>query len=97
MIYDFGMLIKQLRKEKGWSQQQLANKLQVTKAAVSTYERNIRTPSAEILKTMAVIFNVSANYLLGLKEPSSLHTEHLTEEQKQILENISNEFRRLNR
>lgn len=97
MVYDFGMIIKQLRKEKGWTQQQLADKLHVTKAAVSTYERNIKTPSAEILKTMAVTFHVSANYLLGLKEPSGLHTEHLTVEQKQILENISNEFRRLNR
>ncbi len=97
MVYDFGMTIKQLRKQKGWSQQTLGRKIGVSKGAISTYERNVKIPSAEIIKTMAVTFHVSADYLLGLKKTDEYEIEDLTENQKEIIKTIIDEFRRSNR
>ena len=97
MIFDFGMRLCELRKSKHWTQRQLAKKLNVSATAISRYENNIITPSATIIADMASVFRVSANYLLGIKEYGVIHVETLTLEQRQLLETVSNEFRRSNR
>ncbi|MGG4452359.1 helix-turn-helix domain-containing protein [Brevibacillus porteri] len=54
-----------LRKSRGWSQDQLAEKLGMNRANVSNYERGIITnlPS-EVLLKLSEIFNVTVDYLL---------------------------------
>ena len=59
-----GDRIKRLRQEKGWSQAQLANKLNTHPKQVSKYERGINLPSTEVLVRMTQIFNVSADFLI---------------------------------
>ena len=66
-MVDFGARLKALRQESGYTQQQLAEKLCVTKAVVSYYELQERYPSPEILIKLASIFHVSTDYLLGLE------------------------------
>lgn len=63
----YGERIKELRERKGLSQQELANMLDITKAAVSHYERCFRKPSIETLEALCDIFNVSFDYLLGVE------------------------------
>ena len=46
--YRIGERIKELRKKNGWTQEQVADKIGVTKSVVSFYERNNRTPSPEM-------------------------------------------------
>lgn len=58
-----GDRIRQLRQEKGWSQTQLSNKLNVHQKQISGYERGIHTPSIELLIRMAALFNVSLDYI----------------------------------
>ncbi|WP_312117999.1 helix-turn-helix domain-containing protein [Brevibacillus reuszeri] len=57
--------ITDLRKSRGWSQDQLAEKLAMNRANVSNYERGIITnlPS-EVLLKLSEIFNVTVDYLL---------------------------------
>ncbi len=55
--------IKQLRQQRGWSQAQLAKKLNVHQKQISGYERGIHSPSIELLIRMAELFDVSLDYI----------------------------------
>lgn len=62
----FGEVFKELRKERGLTQEQLADALRITKQAVSHYERGTREPkNQEMYEAIADFFNVDMNYLLG--------------------------------
>ena len=60
--------LKLLRKDKGVSQKEVAEAIGVTISAYSNYEQGLREPSNQILVNICRYFNVSADYLLGLKE-----------------------------
>lgn len=55
----------ELRTKKGLSQDELAEKVFVTRQAVSRWENGETTPNTETLKLLSKIFNVSINTLLG--------------------------------
>lgn len=57
-----------LRKEKGLSQQQLAEQLGLSTSAIGMYERGKREPSHETLREISSFFGVSTDYLLGFQE-----------------------------
>ena len=61
-----GERLKQLRKNKGISQKELAEVLGVREPAVSLYETNKNDPHDPIKVTMAKYFDISLDYLLGL-------------------------------
>ena len=61
-----GERLSELRKDVGMSQQELADRLSLTKYTISSYEREKTMPSDEIKIELAKIFNVSLDYLLGL-------------------------------
>ena len=52
MVY-FGSKLRQLRQEKGYTQQQLADKLGITKGSVSAYETSAKYPSVDVLRKIA--------------------------------------------
>ena len=58
-------VILQLRTQKGLSQDELAEKLFVTRQAVSRWETGETTPNTETLKLLSAFFDVSINTLLG--------------------------------
>ena len=58
-------IILELRTEKGFSQDELAEKVFVTRQAVSRWENGETTPNTDTLKLLSKIFNVSINTLLG--------------------------------
>ena len=60
--------ITELRKEKGWSQSELAKQIQVSREIVGRYERGDAVPSIDIAKRMADVFEVSLDYLVGATE-----------------------------
>ncbi len=60
--------VKELRLEKGLSQAQLAKAIGVSQKAVDYWERNINEPKASYVISLAKFFNVSADFLLDLKE-----------------------------
>lgn len=57
--------VKELRLAKSLSQEQLAEKIGLTKQAISQYERGERSPSMEVLEALCDFFNVSSDFLLG--------------------------------
>jgi len=60
-----GEKIKQIRELNKAKQSDLANFLHVTQSAVSMWEAESREPSLEIIKKIALLYNVSVDYLLG--------------------------------
>ena len=58
-------IILELRTKKGLSQDELAEKLYVTRQAVSRWENGETTPNTETLKLLSSFFDVSINTLLG--------------------------------
>ena len=60
--------IKQLRIEKNFTLIQLAKDTNISKSALNNYELGLQIPSAQVIVVLAKYFNVSSDYLLGLKD-----------------------------
>jgi transcriptional regulator with XRE-family HTH domain len=60
-----GSIITSLRKEKDWSQTELATKSGVSREMIGKYERGEAVPSIEAAKKIADAFEVSLDYLVG--------------------------------
>ncbi|MBI3220479.1 MAG: helix-turn-helix transcriptional regulator [Bacteroidetes bacterium] len=60
-----GERIIQLRKNKNWSQEELANQIETSRIMVGKYERSENSPSIEVIVKLAKAFAVSVDYLLG--------------------------------
>ncbi|WP_257131682.1 helix-turn-helix domain-containing protein [Bacillus thuringiensis] len=69
--FSIGPQIKLLRKERKWTQQQLAKKLNVSSQVISNWERGYTIPTANDIKKLATELNVDSNMIL---------TGHSTEE-----------------
>ena len=79
-MVDFGNILRKLRLQERITQQQLAERLGVTKSVVSYYELQERTPSPEILVKLAAIFHVTTDYLLGLEAREIIDLSGLDDE-----------------
>ena len=62
-----GMMISSLRKEKGMTQLELAEKMGVTDKAVSKWERDLSYPDINSIPKLAEIFGVSVDELMQVK------------------------------
>ena len=71
-MLNIGSKISLLRKEKGWSQTELAKKLNTSVSVISRYERDEMTPSIEAAKKLADLLNSTVGYLLGETEESNI-------------------------
>lgn len=63
-------IIFELRTKKGLSQEELAEKIYVTRQAVSRWETGETIPNTETLKLLSKFFEVSINTLLGSPQNS---------------------------
>lgn len=64
----FSQRVFQLRKQSGLSQKELGEKVGLSHKAISTIESGSRSTTIEKLILLAKFFNVSTDYLLGLKD-----------------------------
>ena len=64
----FAERLKELREEKGLSQNQLAKFTGFSQVAISLWEKNLRTPTIDVIIVLVKFFGVSADYLIGISE-----------------------------
>ena len=64
----FAQRIKELRLDKNIGQEELAKRINVSKGIISLWENGLREPSMRSLIVLAKFFDVSIDYLVGLKE-----------------------------
>ena len=67
-MIDVGKMISKVRKDRGYSQQQLADKLNLSKQAVSNYEMGKREPDYVTLEAIADALNVPMTMLISPEE-----------------------------
>lgn len=95
-IYDFGIILQRLRKEKGMTQKQLADRIHKESSIISRYEKGLQNPTFETVKEFAAIFNVSMDYLAGMERDSNISTLGLNSEQIAVTKNLVEAFRKKN-
>ena len=93
-MLEFGKRIKELRKQKGLTQEKLAQRLWVSKSIISAYEAGLKYPSLDILINLAYTFNVSTDYLLGVNKKQFIDVTGLNITQVEVLNKIIGEFRK---
>lgn len=86
--YTIGYRVQELRKDKGWNQKELADKLFVNRSQISRLENNETTNvNTDMLISIAKLFHVSTDYLLGLtpiKVPKSYDISQLGLSEKSV-------------
>lgn len=92
-LYDLGMILRNLRTKKNWTQKRLAQELNVSETLISKYEANIAAPPLETMRSLAVIFNVSLDELFGTEPKGTMSLHGLSDEQIQILQELAEQFR----
>lgn len=68
MQYEIKTRIKELRKEQGLTQKQLAALLNKSETGLASWEQGLSEPSVNDIRALCKIFEVSADYLLGLED-----------------------------
>lgn len=81
----FGQRLRELRNQRGISQNELSKYIGVSKSSVNMYERGEREPGFETLEAIADFFNVNMDYLLGRKNSSPS-----TDVGQESIENVPN-------
>lgn len=76
--------IKELRKEKGISQEELANAINVKNYTIGNWERDRAEPSIEAIMQMADYFEVSTDYILGRSNEIGLVQTNANLEQDEV-------------
>lgn len=71
-MIDFATKLKGMRNLKGWSQDELAERLNMTRSAIGNWELGIRTPSYENLEAIADLFNYPIAYFIGELTPMEI-------------------------
>ncbi|VAW18180.1 hypothetical protein MNBD_BACTEROID01-2856 [hydrothermal vent metagenome] len=88
---NIGLKITELRKQKGWSQTELAKKIDVSRVIIGRYERNEAAPSIDVAKRMADAFEVSLDYLVGEGQNAAFDKKILNRIQE--IQSMSPDFR----
>lgn len=86
----------QARKRRHMTQAQLAERLNIAKSTVSTYELGSASPSAEVLCNICTVLDVQADYLLGLDGRQWICLDGLDEKQMELIERLVAALREVN-
>ena len=87
--------IRELRKERKLSQEELAEQVGVSRQAVSKWESDAAIPEIDKLIALSRLYGVSVGWLLGVEEPENSAAEVLSETQLKMVEEIANRYRKV--
>ena len=100
---EFSERLKDLRKQAGLTQVDVAEKLGISQPAYASWERGVKKPTQENLVKIAQTLNVSVDYLVGNSEEKNdeldniellfrMNSKGLTDEEKEIFKKELIEF-----
>lgn len=93
----FSKNLKTLRKQKGFSQEELASRLHVVRQTISKWEKNLSVPDAHTLIRLAEILEVSVSELLGSKIENENENGNVTNDVAEQLSRINEQLAMKNR
>ena len=85
MEHYLGEKLKKLRESRGWTQADLAKRLNKAVSTVSGYESDAHAIPLDVLASISSLFSISTDELLGLDAPEVLSLSGLTGAQKKTL------------
>ena len=80
MREDIADKIKALRESRGMTQAELARQLGITRSGVNAWEMGLSVPSTQYVVDLALFFNVSSDFLLGIDSSFTLNVEGLSDD-----------------
>ena len=89
--------IRNLRKNRGLTQEELAIRLNVVRQTVSKWEKGLSVPDAEMLQKLADILEVSVSQLLGGESEQLSHQDEIAQQLARINEQLAVRNRRSKR
>ena len=85
--------IKALREARGWTQAELARRLNITRNGVNSWEQGLSMPSPACLVDLANLFFVSTDYLMGVERLEAVNVTGLKEEDIALLAQLADRLR----
>ncbi|MDY2784540.1 helix-turn-helix transcriptional regulator [Faecalibacterium sp. OM04-11BH] len=85
--------IKALREARGWTQAELARKMNMTRNGINSWEQGLSMPSPPSLVDLARLFSVSTDYLLGVENYSAVNVTGLNEADVALLAQLADRLR----
>lgn len=92
-VFDFGFRLRKLRESKQLSQTDVAKRLNVSRSTISGYESNTTTPSLEQFTRLAILYNTSLDYMMGLENRTCFYLDGLNKQQQQTILDIVNRLK----
>lgn len=87
--------IKDLREDNDMTQDELAQKLGVSKRTLLRYESGESEPSISVLIALSLLFNVSIDYIVGSKDNEAIETNDIVSDLNIIIDKIEKIKRKL--
>lgn len=85
--------IKALREARGWTQAELARKMNMTRNGINSWEQGLSMPSPPSLVDLARLFSVSTDYLLGVENHSVVNVTGLDAVDVALLAQLADRLR----
>jgi hypothetical protein len=85
--------IRVLREARGWTQAELARRLNITRNGVNSWEQGLSMPSPACLVDLAKLFSVSTDYLLCVERLEVVNVTGLDEKDVAILVQLADRLR----
>lgn len=64
----YGHRLRELRLEQGYTMEQVGGKIGIKKSSYASYESKYRQPPLDKLKSLALLYGVSVDYIIGLTD-----------------------------
>lgn len=87
-----GQKLKELREDRRWSQKELANRLNKGVSTISGYESDAHPIPLDVLISVALIFHISLDELVGVEKPENISLGGLSESEISIIKKLRKEF-----
>ena len=84
--------IKELREKAGYSQAQLAKRLDVTRSSVNAWEMGLSTPTTQYIVAMCKLFHVTSDYMLDIESGLTFSLGGYSEDEIALIFNMLKYF-----
>ena len=85
--------IKALRESRGWTQAELARRMNMTRNGINSWEQGLSMPSPQSLVDLARLFSVSTDYLLGGEKHNTVNVTGLDEKDVALIAQLAERLR----
>lgn len=92
-MVEFANRLRQLRKDRTLTQQQLAELIGVKNGVISFYELGDRTPSPAVLRKLELALHVTSDYLLGIERSAMVDVTGLDEQDRLVVQMVVSRLR----